>query len=196
MGKGLFYLMLGLTCSLIAATLQSCNNGTSNSVDEEHLPDQVSYNFDIRPILSDKCFKCHGPDANKRQAGLRLDIAENAYKALDENPSWHALVPGEPMLSQVFLRISSQDSTTMMPPVESNLALTAHQIKLIEKWIKQGAEYESHWAFVAPQKPGVPDVTYKAWPKNEIDHFILQKQEQKGIKPNEEADKEHLLKRV
>lgn len=196
MGKGLFYLRLGLASYLVAATLQSCNNDASNLDNEEHLPDQVSYNFDIRPILSDKCFKCHGPDANKRQAGLRLDIAENAYKALDENPSWHALVPGEPLLSQVFLRISSQDSTMMMPPVESNLALTAHQIKLIEKWIKQGAEYESHWAFVAPQNPDVPDVKDKKWPINEIDHFILQKQEQRGIMPNEEADKEHLLKRV
>lgn len=188
--------MLAVTGYLIAATLQSCNNGPSNLVYEEHLPDQVSYNFDIRPILSDKCFKCHGPDANKRQVGLRLDIAENAYKALDENPSWHALVPGEPMSSQVFLRISSQDSAMMMPPVESNLTLTVHEIKLIEKWIKQGAKYETHWAFVAPQNPGVPDVKNKEWAKNEIDYFILQKQEQKGIMPNEEADKEHLLKRV
>ncbi len=178
------------------ATLQSCERGSNHLVSGENIPDSVSYNFDIRPILSDKCFKCHGPDANKRQVGLRLDIAENAYKALDENPTAHALVPGDPMLSQVFLRISSQDSTMRMPPVESNLTLTAHEIKLIEKWIKQGAEYEPHWSFVAPENPGIPDVKNKKWPRNEIDHFILQKQEQKGLTPNEEADKERLLKRV
>lgn len=195
MRNGLFYLMFPVA-GLLLGTLQGCKYDSASHVDEEPLPDQVSYNFDIRPILSDKCFKCHGPDANKRQVGLRLDIAENAYKALDENPSWHALVPGEPMLSQVFLRISSLDSTMMMPPVESNLSLTAHEIKLIEKWIKQGAKYESHWAFVAPENPGVPEVKGKEWPKNEIDYFILQKQEKKGLMPNEEADKEHLLKRV
>jgi hypothetical protein len=180
----------------ILATIQACNRLPGKEVAEEHIPEKISYNFDIRPILSDKCYACHGPDANKRQAGLRLDIAENAYKALDENPTAHALVPGKPMLSQVFLRISSEDSTMRMPPVESNLSLTAHEIKLIEKWIEQGAEYEPHWAFVGPENPGIPDVKNEEWPKNEIDYFILQKQEQKGITPNEEADKERLLKRV
>ena len=191
----LYYLILA-AAAFAVATLQSCDQGSKNLAYEEHIPDSISYNFDIRPILSDKCFKCHGPDANKRQVGLRLDIAENAYKALDENPTAHALVPGDPMLSQVFLRISSQDSTMRMPPVESNLNLTAHEIKLIEKWIKQGAEYEPHWSFVAPENPGIPDVKNEEWPRNEIDHFILQKQEEKGITPSEEADKERLLKRV
>ena len=151
---------------------------------EEQIPDKVSYNFDIRPILSDKCFICHGPDANKRQAGLRLDIAENAYKALEDNPTAHALVPGQPLLSQVYLRISSEDSIERMPPVESNLSLTTREIKLIEKWIKQGAEYERHWAFVTPVNPPVPEVREKEWPKNEIDNFILQKLEQRGLTPN------------
>jgi Protein of unknown function (DUF1553)/Protein of unknown function (DUF1549)/Planctomycete cytochrome C len=189
----LCYIIPGL---LLALFLQSCNTGLKNRVHEEQIPDKVSYNFDIRPILSDKCFICHGPDANKRQAGLRLDIAENAYKALDENPTAHALVPGEPLQSQVFLRISSQDSTERMPPVESNLSLTAHEIKLIEKWIKQGAKYESHWAFTVPENPGVPAVKNKEWPKNEIDHFILHKLESKGLAPNGEADRERLLKRL
>lgn len=182
-----------LTC--LSLVLQSC---TRDSTDRNHerVADRVSYNFDIRPILSDKCFICHGPDANKRQAGLRLDIAENAYKALDENPEWHALVPGKPNLSQVFLRITSEDSATLMPPVESNLSLTPHEIGLIEKWISQGAVYEPHWAFVAPDKPELPAVKDKQWVKNEIDYFILQKQEQNGLKPNQRAEREHLLKRV
>ncbi|MEO6497479.1 MAG: PSD1 and planctomycete cytochrome C domain-containing protein [Mucilaginibacter sp.] len=160
------------------------------------MPDSVSYNFDIRPILSDKCYACHGPDANKREAGLRLDKADEAYKALKENPGAHALVAGKPELSEVFLRISTKDSSQMMPPPNSNLKLLPHEIDLIEKWIKQGAKYEKHWSFVAPKTPAIPVVENKEWPKNEIDYFILQKQEQKGLEPNPEADKERLLKRV
>ncbi|GAB3916798.1 PSD1 and planctomycete cytochrome C domain-containing protein [Larkinella terrae] len=180
----------------ITGTFQACNTGSSNRGEEEKLPDVVSYNFDIRPILSDKCLACHGPDANKREAGLRLDIAENAFKALQENPTAHALVAGKPELSEAYLRISTQDTSLLMPPPSSNLKLTAHQIKLIEKWIKQGAKYEKHWAFVAPKKPALPEVDQKEWPKNEIDYFVLHKQEQKGLSPNEEADKERLLKRL
>ena len=160
------------------------------------MPDEISYNFDIRPILSDKCLACHGPDANKREAGLRLDLAENAFQALKENPKAHALVAGKPELSAAYLRITSKDTALLMPPPSSNLKLSQHEINLIEKWIKQGAKYEKHWAFVAPKKPAVPKVELTDWPKNEIDYFILQKQEQKGLKPNEEADKERLLKRL
>ncbi|GAB4041318.1 PSD1 and planctomycete cytochrome C domain-containing protein [Spirosoma jeollabukense] len=172
---------------------QSCTN---HSADEESLPDVVSYNFDIRPILSDKCSACHGPDANKREAGLRLDVPESAFKALKEHPGAHAVVAGKPELSQVFLRISSQDTSMLMPPVNSGLKLSTREIKLIEKWLRQGATYEKHWAFVAPKKPALPAISKKDWPKNEIDYFILQKHEQKGLAPNDEADKERLLKRL
>ncbi|HLL96884.1 MAG TPA: DUF1549 domain-containing protein, partial [Spirosoma sp.] len=179
----------------------SCTTDTSNRVaygndGSGHMPDKVSYNFDIRPILSDKCLACHGPDANKREAGLRLDMAESAYKALKEHPKAHALVPGKPELSEVFLRITSPDTSEMMPPPSSNLKLSAREVKLIEKWIKQGAAYEKHWAFVPPKKPVLPVVKRTDWPKNEIDYFILQKQEQAGVTPNEQADKERLLKRL
>ena len=180
--------------------LQSCTTGSSSPIGNpgvsEQLPDRVSYNFDIRPILSDKCLACHGPDANKREAGLRLDIADSAYAALKEHPTAHALVPGKPELSEVFLRISSPDTSVMMPPPTSNLKLSTREIKLIEKWIKQGASYQKHWAFVVPKKPAVPQVKLTEWPKNEIDYFILQKQEQQGLSPNDEADKERLLKRL
>lgn len=189
-----YYLIFAGTAFLFAM-LQACHE-SGGSRPEERMPDKVSYSFDIRPIFSDKCFICHGPDASKRQAGLRLDIAEEAYKALEENPMAHALVPGEPKSSEVFLRISTEDLTTKMPPAESNLILTAHEVELIEKWIEQGAEYEPHWAFVAPKDQIVPQVKNKKWTRNEIDYFILQKQEQKGITPNDEADKERLLKRV
>ena len=173
----------------------SCMQGSSGG---EHLPmpETVSYNFDVRPILSDKCFVCHGPDANKREASLRLDIADSAYKALKDNPKAHALVPGEPGQSEVYFRISSKDTTVMMPPPASNLKLTEHEVAVIEKWILQGAKYEKHWSFVPPVKSPLPAVDKKEWPKNEIDYFVLDKMTQKGLAPNPEADKERLLKRV
>ncbi|GAB3908769.1 hypothetical protein GCM10028803_45030 [Larkinella knui] len=175
---------------------QACTTGSTSRSDGEKLPETVSYNFDIRPILSDKCLACHGPDANKREAGLRLDIAESAFKALQENPKAHALVAGKPELSEAFRRIITPDTSLLMPPPSSNLKLSAREINLIEKWIKQGAKYEKHWAFVAPRKAALPPIDQKAWPRNEIDYFILHKQEQKGLSPNEESDRERLLKRV
>ena len=180
----------------VFGVLQACNSPATDNLGDAPLPDQISYNFDIRPILSDNCFACHGPDANKREAGLRLDIAAEAYKALQENPTAHALVPGKPELSAVYQRISSQDTTQQMPPAGSNLKLTSREIQLIRKWIKQGARYESHWAFVPPKKPALPQIKQKDWVRNEIDYFILEKQEQKGLSPNPEADKERLLKRL
>lgn len=158
---------------------------------------KISYNFQVRPILSDKCFNCHGPDANKREAGLRLDIEAEAYKALKENPQAHAIVPGDPEKSEVFLRISSTDSSQRMPPPSSNLPpLTEAEIAIIKKWIEQGGKYEKHWAFVPPVKSPAPEVEHADWPANEIDFFVLQKMEQHGLAPNEEADKERLLRRI
>ena len=176
--------------------IESCSNNDTNQIATAKLPDSVSYNFDIRPIFSDKCFACHGPDANKREAGLRLDIAESAFEALKEHPGAHALVAGDPALSQAYVRITTADSTQLMPPVESNLKLNSREIQLIEKWIKQGARYEKHWAFVAPKKSVLPKVENEKWARNEIDYFILAQQEQRGLTPGEEADKERLLKRL
>lgn len=178
-------------------SFSACHSSLGSSATAEVVPDTISYNYNIRPILSDKCFKCHGPDANKRQADLRLDIPEQAYKALKDDPNAHALVPGDPDLSEVYRRITTTDSADMMPPVKSNLKrLNDYEISLVKKWIKQGAKYEKHWAFVPPKSPPVPEVKDKAWPKNTIDYFVLHKQEEKGFTPNAEADKERLLKRI
>jgi hypothetical protein len=172
----------------------SCNDSNATAVTKTDL---VSYNFHVRPILSDKCFNCHGPDANKREAGLRLDIAEEAYKALQEHPRAHAIVPGNPELSELFLRISSKDTSYMMPPASSNLRpLTDEEIATIKKWIQQGAKYEPHWAFVVPKKTALPVPDNREWIRNEIDHFILDKLQGQGLEPNPEADKERLLKRI
>ena len=188
--------LLACTVLIVASivTLVSCfNNGRS----EETLPKNVSFNFHIRPILSDKCFKCHGPDPSHREAGLRLDIADSAYAPLRNTKGAFAIVPGKPELSELLKRISSTDSTIVMPTPESHLgALSEHEVALFRKWIKQGAKYEPHWAFIAPVKVPLPEVKNKDWVKNEIDRFILSKLEEKGLDANEEADKERLLKRV
>jgi hypothetical protein len=188
--------IIGLIVVFVAVAVitfrQITNSSSGSAADQE-----ISYNFQIRPILSDKCYACHGPDANKREASLRLDIAEEAYKALKEHPRAHALVPGKPELSELFLRVSSTDTSYRMPPASSNLpALNPEEIELIRKWIEQGAKYEKHWAFVAPVKAPLPKVKQEQWPKNEIDYFVLHKMEEKGLEPNEEADKAKLLRRI
>jgi len=188
------HLLLILFVGCIVCLFNACSHSSNM---DERMPDVVSYNFNIRPILSDKCYKCHGPDASKRQAGLRLDMPESAFKALKDDPNAHVLVPGSPEMSELFRRVSTGDTTEMMPPANSNLKrLTPHEVDLIKKWIQQGAKFEKHWAFVPPKAAPLPDVKDKTWPKNQIDYFILHKQEQYGLSPNPEADKERLLKRV
>ena len=157
----------------------------------------ISYNRDIRPILSDKCFSCHGPDVSKIKAGLRLDLPASAFAELEKNKGHFAIVPGNPDKSELIKRISSNDPGIMMPMPESHLArLTTDEIKLFSKWIEQGAKYEKHWAFVAPIKEALPEVDNSKWVKNEIDPFILEKMEAKGFDPNETASREALIKRA
>lgn len=162
-----------------------------------NVPDKISYNFHVRPILSDKCFACHGPDSKKREANLRLDVAEAAYAPLQETKGAFAIVKGKPEDSELFKRITSTDPHYQMPTPESHLgALSEEQVAIIEKWIRQGAEYETHWAFTTPVKPEVPALKDDKWSRNEIDKFVLQQLKQKNLNPNDEADKERLLKRV
>ena len=175
-----------------AAFLTSCKR--ANSIAGQS--DSIDFNLHIRPILSDRCFKCHGPDANQRKANLRLDMRENALAALKDNPEAHVIVPGNSSGSEVYRRISSNDTSQLMPPVKSNLKLNEHEIDLIKKWIDQGAAYKKHWAFIPPKQHSLPEIEQHDWPKNEIDHFILASIEQAGLSPNEMADKERLLKRV
>ncbi|MFN3996238.1 PSD1 and planctomycete cytochrome C domain-containing protein [Algoriphagus sp.] len=187
--------LLGSVLIIAVFLFQSCEK-EGGEIENQKIPSLVSYNFHIRPILSDNCFACHGPDANKREAGLRLDIEAEAYKVLKETPGAHGWVPGKPNESEAYRRLVSEDPSFMMPPPESNLKLTNREIRLIEKWIHQGAKYEKHWAFVPPKKSEIPEVDDEDWPRNEVDYFILAKLEESGLKPNEEADKEALLKRV
>lgn len=157
--------------------------------------DSVDFNIHIRPLLSDRCFKCHGPDANQRKAKLRLDTPEGAYAALRDDPTSHVIVPGDAQASEVYRRISSTDTAVQMPPPKSNLKLTASDVELIRKWINQGAKYKKHWAFIPPIKREVP-ASDSDWPHNEIDNFLLAGMEQAGLTPNQRANPAHLLKRV
>lgn len=189
------FLYLGVLSGAVAFLAVSCfkKNGVLQS---QSGSEAVSYNFDIRPILSDKCFACHGPDAKKREAGLRLDIAESAYAKLKDGKGV-AIFPGKPEQSEVYRRITSPDPSYQMPTPESHLGLlNESEIGIVKKWIEEGAKYERHWAFTTPVLPAVPEVSKEDWPKNEIDNFVLRKMEGAGLAPNDEADKSHLLKRV
>lgn len=168
----------------------------SSRNDEETIPETVDFNYHIRPILSDRCFKCHGPDAQAREANLRLDLESSAYAALKDDPTKHVILKGDPLKSELYLRVSATDTSILMPPPSSNLTLTPLEIKLIEKWIRQGAPYKKHWAFIPPVKPPVPEVKNENWPKNEIDFFILHQMENKGLSPAEAASPELLLRRL
>jgi hypothetical protein len=177
-----------------AVVIASC---FSRSDSDMKLPETVSYNFHIRPIFSDKCFKCHGPDGAQRQAGLRLDIADSAYAPLKETKGAFAIIPGKPDESEVFKRVSSTDTSYQMPTPDSHLgALSEYEVSLVRKWIQQGAKYERHWAFIAPKKTTPPQVSNEKWVRNDIDRFVLHKLDQLRLSPNEEADKERLLKRA
>ena len=144
--------LLVLTLLLGMALLHhACMNQAGEA--EASLPQNVSYNFHIRPVLSDKCFKCHGPDLNKMEAGLRLDKPEFAYAPLKETKGAFALVPGKPDSSELFRRIISEDPAYQMPTPDSHLGtLNEYEIALFRRWIEQGATYEPHWAFVPPKK--------------------------------------------
>jgi hypothetical protein len=172
------------------------NNSCTHNEQVAGSADSVDFNLHIRPILSDRCFKCHGPDANQRKANLRLDTQEGALAALKDNPKAHVIIPGNPYQSEVFLRISTSDTSQLMPPPKSNLTLNENEIALIKKWIEQGAKYKPHWAFIPPTQKEIPVVDQEDWPVNEIDFFVLNKIESAGLTPNEKADRERLLKRV
>jgi mono/diheme cytochrome c family protein len=153
----------------------------------------VRYGRDVRPILSDRCFQCHGPDAGTLAADLRLDVRESALAARSEGPP--AIVPGDPDASEVYRRIASSDPNVRMPPADSHKqVLSPEQVAVVRAWIAQGAEYEAHWAFSPPRRPVVPESS--AWGRNEIDQFIAQGQASVGIDPSPEADRTTQLRRV
>nr|WKN37271.1 DUF1553 domain-containing protein [Tunicatimonas sp. TK19036] len=161
---------------------------------EQDLPKELDYNLHVKPILSDKCFFCHGPDKAAIEAGLSLSDESLAFAKLESGNQ--AIVPGNLAKSEVFHRITADDPETIMPPPESNLSLTAYEKAVLLRWIEEGAEYKPHWAFIKPKKYELPEVEQDQWPKNPIDYFVLDKLEHEGLTPAPEADKETLLRRV
>lgn len=154
----------------------------------------VSFSREIRPILSDNCFSCHGPDEQQRKAGLRLDVREAALKPAKSGKL--AIVPGDVRKSELLKRINSSDAGEVMPPPKSHKVLTSAQKLKLRQWVAQGAKYEEHWSFVAPSPVKVPSVRRKDWPRNPIDQFVLARLESAALTPSTEALKPVLIRRV
>jgi len=156
----------------------------------------VDFNFDVKPILSDKCYTCHGPDDKARKANLRLDTENGFYKALEDNPNHFVIDKNNLAESEILKRISSKNSVYKMPPPESNLDLSEREKEILKKWVLQGGKWDKHWAYIKPELPIVPEVKSISWTTNEIDYFILRKLESKGMSPSKIEEKEILLRRV
>lgn len=159
-------------------------------------PGTLSFTHDVRPILSDHCYACHGPDAHAREADLRLDRRESA---LGSNGEHAAVVPEHPELSEMFRRIHSDDADIVMPPPTVNKPLTADEKRILTQWISEGAQYEQHWSFVQPdrkQPPNLERFAGQSLPRNPIDHFILSGLEQVRLRPNPPANRTTLIRRL
>ena len=155
--------------------------------------DDVDFDRDVRPILSDNCSRCHGPDAKSREADLRLDTKQGLFTKKDDITP---VVPGDPAKSELIRRITSKDQDTRMPPADSKLKLTPQQIETLTRWVKSGAKWQGHWAFEAPRKPALPAPARAGWVRNGIDHFTLRKLTANKLAAQKEASKERLIRRV
>lgn len=172
---------------LFVLTLTSISSGAKKQ--------PVDFVRDIKPILSDRCFNCHGPDAKNRQADLRLDLKEEAFAALAFEGN-RVIHPGRSGKSELIQRIQSEDPDLKMPPTESKLELTHEEIDLLTRWVDQGASWDNHWSFEAPVRPSLPKTKDKSWSTNEIDHFILKRLEQAGLSPADQATPTTLIRRL
>lgn len=173
----------GLLVALIGAAFGAASDPPNDS------KSTIQFNRDIRPILTDNCFACHGPDKNKRKGKFRLDDRESVL-------AQKAIVPGKPDESSLIARIFAEDETEVMPPPETHKKLTNKQKELLKRWIAQGAPYQAHWAYIVPSRPPIPDVKNKAWVKSPIDAFVLAKLESQNIQPSPIADRGPLIRRL
>ncbi len=181
--------------TLLIIILSGCESEEQADFSQK-LPEVVDFNFHIKPILSDRCYACHGPDENARKGDIRLDNQESAFMMLDSIDKSYLIRPGDPKKSLVYHRISSQEDEIRMPPPESNLNLSDYEIALMKRWIQQGAEWKPHWSFIKPEKSSIPKVNRTDWPQNPIDYYVLSKLENMGREPSEKASKEKLARRL
>jgi mono/diheme cytochrome c family protein len=180
-------------CALLLIGFLAAAGMTAKSFGQTNAASKVQYNRDIQPILSSNCFTCHGPDQKNRKAGLRLDLAAAATKELKSGS--RAIVPGDAKGSELVVRIFTSDSDRM-PPAKSQHQLSQREKELLKRWVQEGAEYQPHWAFVAPKRPPLPSTRKVGWANNAIDHFVLAGLEAEGLSPSPEADRFALARRV
>ncbi|MGE4003380.1 MAG: DUF1549 domain-containing protein, partial [Planctomycetaceae bacterium] len=184
---------MGIRNVLVVTALTTSSFLVGSGINAGEPASSVRFNRDVRPILSDKCFQCHGPDTAARQADLRLDDRENIV----HRPNGAALIePGHPERSELFRRVMNEDPDERMPPPDSGKSLTAGEIELLRRWIAAGADYEPHWAYIAPVRSKLPRVDQADWPRNPIDQFVLARLEQDGLAPSRTADRPTLIRRV
>lgn len=178
--------------ALLLGTMLLCSRGeaAAQSIADEEL---VSFNNDIRPIMSDTCFQCHGPDPKAREGKLRLDRLESAT---EDRGGYAALVPGDPDESEMIWLIFSDDPSEQMPPEEHARRLSDEEKELFRKWVEQGANYEEHWAYAPPKGEGLPDTKDRKWARNGIDSFVLAQLEGEKLHPSPDAEKETLIRRL
>ena len=179
--------MLTMTVWMFIATAPAASPKRQSSAEP------VDFSSQIRPVISSKCFSCHGADESSRKAKLRLDVRDEAIK---DRKGSRAIVPGDIANSEMIRRITATDPDDVMPPPKSGRTLSSAEIDLLQRWIRQGAAYTPHWAFVKPQRPPLPGVKTKSWPRNAIDSFILAKLEKNDLKPSPPADRYTLIRRL
>ncbi len=180
------YLLMGLLLASSADALRSAPSAPSSKA--------LDYTRDIRPLLSDNCFACHGPDGEQRKGGLRLDLPEQFGRPAKSGKP--AIVPGKLEESELIARLVTKDEDDLMPPPKTGKKLTQAQIELLKQWIREGAKAESHWAFSTPTRPSLPGGEAAGWARNPIDQFVVQKLEARRLKPSPEADKAILHRRA
>jgi hypothetical protein len=182
---------LSLFCFFVASVLPAI---LVRAKEPSAASNKISFNFQIRPILSDKCFSCHGPDPRNRKAGLRLDTRAGAFGEL--RSGGHAIVPRHLDESELVARITAEAEADRMPPRVLGRTLSSQEIGLLKRWIEQGAEWKDHWSFIPPERVHPPNVRQTAWPRNAIDQFVLARLEAEGLSPSPEANKERLIRRA
>ncbi len=191
-------LILGIF--LLAFISESCRQDITSepnlSSSRNFIPEKVDFTFHVKPILSDRCFKCHGPDEAKIEGDLQLHTKEKAFAALGQHKDRFAIKPGDISQSEIINRIYSEDPNDVMPPPESNLNLDEFEKEILKRWVEQGAEWKEHWAFIPPKNSKIPEVQNEEWASNDIDRFILHKLHQQGLSPSNPLTSEKLLRKL
>ena len=186
-------LSIWLPLIVLGATFVSLFAEEKNKPEQASAESKIDFNRDIRSILSNNCFFCHGPDEKHREAELRLDTKAGAFHSVDGKA---ALVPGNLKESELIQRILTNDVDERMPPADSGKTLKTQEIELLKQWVEQGATWQDHWAYIKPERAPLPAIKQVKWPRNEIDYFVLSRLEKAGLTPSKEADRRTLVRRL